>query len=103
MLELTHISKSFGAVRALTDASLGLCPGEIRAFLGANGSGKSTMVKILSGLVQRDQGVIAIDGVPVSVNQPHKARSQRIIAAYQDLSLLPNLSLEENLARGLVK
>ena len=54
MLELTNISKSFGAVKALSEASLGLSPGEIRAFLGANGSGKSTMVKILSGLAQRD-------------------------------------------------
>ena len=70
MLELTNISKSFGAVKALSDVSLGLGPGEIRAFLGANGSGKSTMVKILSGLVQRDQGKICIDGESLSITTP---------------------------------
>jgi len=100
MLELTNISKSFGAVKALSDVSLGLGPGEIRAFLGANGSGKSTMVKILSGLAQRDQGKICIDGESMSITTPQDARDHRIIAAYQDLSLLPRLSVEDNLALG---
>ena len=100
MLELTKISKSFGAVKALSDVSLGLRPGEIRAFLGANGSGKSTMVKILSGLVQRDHGEIYIDGKPIAINTPQDARKHRVIAAYQDLSLMQRLSVEDNLALG---
>ncbi len=100
MLELSNVSKSFGAVQALTEASLEMHPGELRAFLGANGSGKSTMVKILSGLVQRDTGTLTIDGTPVNITNPVEARDNNIIAAYQDLSLIPRLSIAENLALG---
>ena len=100
MLRLTDISKKFGAVQALNNASLGLAPGEIRAFLGANGSGKSTMVKILSGLVQRDTGTIILDDQPIETGDPKKARANGIIAAYQDMTLIPSLTIEENIAFG---
>jgi len=100
LLELKSISKSFGAVKALQSAELILRPGEIRAFLGANGSGKSTIVKILSGLVVRDEGDILLGGSPLDITSPGASRKAKIAAAYQDLSLISRLSLADNIALG---
>ncbi len=100
MLELTNVSKAFGAVHALNEASLTVRPGEIRALLGANGSGKSTMVKILSGLVRRDTGTVTMDGRKVQIRSPRDSRVLGIAAAYQDLSLIPRLPVAENIMLG---
>ncbi|MBE3572488.1 MAG: sugar ABC transporter ATP-binding protein [Moorella humiferrea] len=100
MLQAQHISKHFGGVTALKDASLSLAPGEIRALLGANGSGKSTLVKVLGGLVAPDSGTILLDGKPLAINSPGDARRHGIAVAYQDLSLVPRLSVAENILLG---
>jgi ABC-type sugar transport system ATPase subunit len=100
VLRLENVSKSFGAVKALDNASLSIERGEIRAFLGANGSGKSTMVKLLSGLLQKDAGTILSDGREMEIRDPDDARGKKIIAAYQDLSLIPKLSVADNLSLG---
>lgn len=100
MLQVQHISKHFGGVTALKDASLSLAPGEIRALLGANGSGKSTLVKVLGGLVAPDSGTILLDGRPLVINSPWDARRHGIAVAYQDLSLVPRLSVAENILLG---
>lgn len=100
MLTLENISKSFGAVQALDKASLTLVPGEIRAFLGANGSGKSTIVKILSGLVKKDEGTVLLDNKTIDITSPHISKAFGIAAAYQDLSLVSYLSVRDNLLLG---
>lgn len=100
MLQALNISKHFGGVTALKDASLSLAPGEIRALLGANGSGKSTLVKVLGGLVAPDAGNILLDDKPLAINSPADARRHKIAVAYQDLSLVPKLTVAENILLG---
>lgn len=100
MLQIDNLQKNFGAVKALSDASLKVETGEIRALLGANGSGKSTLVKVLSGLNRKDGGTIRMDGREIDISSPAVSRKCRIAMAYQDLSLIPELSIEENLVLG---
>ncbi len=97
MLKVKHITKNFGAVRALTDASVSIGPGEIRALLGANGSGKSTLVKALGGINKIDGGTIEIGGRPVQLKSPWDSAACGVSVAYQDLSLLSRLSVAENI------
>jgi ribose transport system ATP-binding protein len=101
VLSVLNVEKRFGAVTALKDASLQLMPGEIRALLGANGSGKSTLVKILGGLVARDAGGILLDDKPLRIGSPRDSRSHGIAVAYQDLSLVPMLDVEDNILLGM--
>lgn len=97
---MTGISKNFDAVRALNHASLQVNSGEIMALLGSNGSGKSTMVKVLSGLVNPDEGEVKIDGKVVEIKSGADARKCGVAVAYQDLSLIPQLSIADNIALG---
>ena len=73
MLEMKNIYKSFGGVKALTDVSLMVKPGEVRALVGENGAGKSTLMKILAGAVTKDKGTISIDGEEADYNSPKEA------------------------------
>lgn len=100
VLEMHDIRKSFGAVHALKGTRLSMAPGEIRALLGANGSGKSTMVKILGGMVRMDSGSITLDGRPLHIASPRSSREAGIAVAYQDLSLIPRLSVADCIALG---
>jgi len=100
LLEMKNISKAFGVVRALNDASFKVEKGEIVALLGANGSGKSTLIKILGGAVGSDSGTIAIDGKEVKMRDSDTSRRLKIAVAYQELSLLPLLSVYENVMLG---
>lgn len=97
-LELKNLSKSYGSVRALQRAGFTAKSGEIRALLGGNGSGKSTLIKVVSGLVNRDEGEIFIDGKRIDVRTPKAAKKLGIVATSQELSILPNLSVGENIA-----
>jgi ABC-type sugar transport system ATPase subunit len=99
-LALRGVSKSFGAVRALSDVELTLRRGEVTALLGDNGAGKSTLVKILSGVHPADDGVIEFDGRPVSITSPTAARDLGIATVYQDLALCDNLDVVANLFLG---
>ena len=101
MLEMRNITKNFDAVVALNDASLEVKQGEIMALLGSNGSGKSTMVKVLSGLVNPTHGEVLMDGKPVSIKSAADARKLGIAVAYQDLSLIPAMSVIDNIVLGL--
>ena len=74
LLDATGVAKSFGAVRALTDASLHVAPGEVVALLGANGAGKSTFVKILTGALRPDTGQVLIRGKTARTGSPAQAR-----------------------------
>lgn len=97
MFAMHGITKSFDAVQALKGASLTVKPGEIRALLGANGSGKSTMVKVLAGLVKPDEGEIRIDGKPVKIHTSRDSKQLGIATAFQDLSLIPTMKVLDNI------
>ena len=92
-----QLSKSYGATVALREVSLRVQSGEIHALLGENGAGKSTLVKILSGIISSDSGRIQIEGAEFRPGRLMEARAAGISTAFQELSLLPNLSVADNL------
>ncbi|MFC4626173.1 sugar ABC transporter ATP-binding protein [Daeguia caeni] len=98
LIELRHIGKRFGGVRALDDVSFAIKPGEIHCLAGENGSGKSTIIKVMSGVYTPDEGEILIDGKPVGKLDPVKSVHYGIQVIYQDFSLFGNLTVAENLA-----
>src|SRR5690349_22129334 len=101
ILEMKDISKTFPGVKALTNVSLTVYPGEIHALMGENGAGKSTLMKILSGAYTPDPGgEIRIEGKPVHIHGPLGGRAAGISIIYQELSLAPNLSVAENIYLG---
>lgn len=100
VLEMTNISKSFGAVTALVDVSIKLRQGEVLALVGDNGAGKSTLIKILSGFHQPDTGTIVSQGKEVRFASPRDARAQGIETVYQDLALVGDLSVFHNMFLG---
>lgn len=100
MFELRAIEKRFDAVVALNGAHLQVQPGEIRALLGSNGSGKSTMIKVLAGLVNPNSGEVLIDGNPVKILNGQVSRQLGIATAFQDLSLIPTMSVRDNILLG---
>jgi ribose transport system ATP-binding protein len=100
ILDAQGVSKRFGAVQALRDASLRVGRGEIVALMGANGAGKSTLVKILTGALRPDGGQIRIRGQAVSLSSPAAARRAGLVPVYQEPSLIPDLDLADNLRLG---
>ena len=100
VIEMSHISKSFGAVTALVDVSIKLRQGEVLALVGDNGAGKSTLIKILSGFHQPDTGTIVSQGKEVRFASPRDARAQGIETVYQDLALIGDLSVFHNMFLG---
>ena len=98
ILQFADISKSFGGIHALNKVNLTLENGEIRALLGGNGSGKSTLIKIASGLIHADEGTLLIDGKVVDVSSPSNSKKLGIVSTAQELSILPNLSVSDNIA-----
>ncbi|TPK81031.1 sugar ABC transporter ATP-binding protein [Mesorhizobium sp. B2-4-13] len=100
VLEMSNISKSFGAVTALVDVSIKLRQGEVLALVGDNGAGKSTLIKILSGFHQPDTGTIVSQGKEVRFASPRNARAQGIETVYQDLALIGDLSVFHNMFLG---
>ena len=100
LLEAISISKNYGGVHALKDASLYVQPGEIVGIMGDNGAGKSTMVKILSGAQAASAGEIRISGQDLSFRNPTDARKAGIETVYQDLSLAEDLDVLSNLFLG---
>lgn len=98
--EVRNLSKSFPGVRALSDVSVAIYPGEIHALVGENGSGKSTFAKILSGVYQPDVGEILYQGTPVRLVDPLVARRHGVAEIYQEFSLVRALSVAENVFLG---
>jgi ABC-type sugar transport system ATPase subunit len=99
-LSVTNLAKRYPGVTALADVSLALEAGEIRALCGKNGAGKSTLVKILSGAVQPDEGTVVVGGRLATLKSTHDARSEGIGTVFQELSLVPELSVAENILLG---
>ena len=96
-IRVENLAKSFGAVTALRDVSLRLHQGECLGLIGDNGAGKSTPIKILSGYHRPDSGTVFIDGVEANLRSVDHARSLGIDTVYQDLALIPSLSVAHNM------
>ncbi len=99
-LVLKYISKSFPGVKALDRVSLEVRAGECHALVGENGAGKSTLMKILAGALQPDSGEIFIAGKPAGIDSPLSARACGVSMIYQELNLLPELTVAENIFLG---
>jgi ABC-type sugar transport system ATPase subunit len=100
LLVLERLSKSFGAVRALTEVDLGLPVGEVTALVGDNGAGKSVTIKTISGLWEPSGGRLVWEGVPVRLHGPRDAEALGITTIYQDLALCDNLDIVQNMFLG---
>ncbi|MGI9399860.1 MAG: sugar ABC transporter ATP-binding protein [Rhizobiaceae bacterium] len=100
ILNATGIAKNFGAVRALIEADLQVAEGEIVALMGANGAGKSTFVKIITGALKPDSGEVLIRGEEAHVGSPAEARRSGLVPVYQEPSLIPDLNVADNLRLG---
>jgi ribose transport system ATP-binding protein len=100
LLEMRGIRKVFPGVVALDDVSLTLEAGDVHMLLGENGAGKSTLMKILGGAYRKDAGDIRLDGQPVEIGSPRAARDLGIRVVYQELNLVPHLSVAENIFLG---
>ena len=100
VLTLRGVSKSFGAVAALTEVDLDVAAGEVLAIVGDNGAGKSTLVKMLSGVHRADSGTLTFLGREVRIANPAEAQQLGIATVFQDLALCENLTVVENLFLG---
>jgi ribose transport system ATP-binding protein len=98
LLEASGVTKQYGAVAALRDASLAIRPGEIHALMGANGAGKSTLVKVLTGAVRPDGGSVMLRGQPRLAHSPAEARQSGMVSVYQEPAIVPDLTVRENLS-----
>jgi len=100
IVELSGVSKHFGSVQALQDISLRVFPGEVCCLLGDNGAGKSTLIKILSGVYTPDEGEMRVEGRPVHFSSPRDALDRGIATVYQDLAMVPLMSISRNFFMG---
>jgi rhamnose transport system ATP-binding protein len=100
IVSLQDATKSYGPIKALSGVTLELRAGEVMCLAGENGAGKSTLIKILTGAIRRDEGAYLIDGDEVGNPSPAEVREAGIGVVYQELSLLPDLSVAENLLMG---
>jgi simple sugar transport system ATP-binding protein len=100
VLELVDVSKSFGAIQALSNVSIALERGEVLGLMGDNGAGKSTLMKVVAGNFPPSHGMIAIDGRTIAFRNPIEARRAGIEIVYQDLALCDNLTAAANVFLG---
>ncbi len=100
LLRVNDISKYFGSVNALRAISLEVLAGQVTCVLGDNGAGKSTLIKVLSGVFPPDEGEFLVDGEPVRFTSPRDARAMGISTVYQDLAMVPLMSIWRNFFLG---
>lgn len=100
VLETRNITKNYPGTVALNEVSVSFDSGKVHALVGKNGSGKSTLVKIFSGAVEATHGEVILDGVKMKFNDPRDAFAKGIVTVYQELSLVPGLSVAENILIG---
>ena len=97
---ITAANKRYGGVQALRDVSLSIAPGEVRALLGKNGAGKSTVIRLLSGVEEPDSGSVELRGEPLGRGGVKAAQHLGVRTVYQELSLIPDMTVAENLFMG---
>jgi ribose transport system ATP-binding protein len=97
LFRMERISKRYGGVRALDNAELSVAPGRVHAILGENGAGKSTLIKVMAGVVAPDEGLMRLDGRDVAFASPAAANRAGIVCIFQELSLIPDLSVADNI------
>jgi simple sugar transport system ATP-binding protein len=100
LLEVRNVSKYFGNVVALKDISVGVVAGEVTCVLGDNGAGKSTFIKILSGVHAHDEGELLVEGQPTHFTSPRAAKERGIATVFQDLATVPLMSVWRNFFLG---
>ena len=100
IIEARKVTKLFGRIIALNDVSFDVYPGEVTCLLGDNGAGKSTLIKMLSGVYRPNEGQILFDGQTVNFSSPRDARALGIATVYQDLALVPMMSVWRNFFLG---
>ena len=100
-VEFRGVSKSFGATVALDDVSLTVAEGEVHALVGENGAGKSTLGKVLAGIIPPDAGEVLLAGRPVQLGSPRQALAAGVTMIAQELSLVPGLSVADNVYLGI--
>ncbi|KFE66765.1 ATP-binding cassette domain-containing protein [Hyalangium minutum] len=100
LLEVVNLARTFGKVSALEDVSMNVRAGEVMCVLGDNGAGKSTLIKTLSGVHLPERGQMFIEGKPVRLRSPRDAREKGIATVYQDLAMVPMLSIARNFFMG---
>ncbi|MGJ3265444.1 MAG: ATP-binding cassette domain-containing protein [Salinarimonas sp.] len=100
IIELRDIEKHFGPVIALNGVSFSVCPGEVHCLLGDNGAGKSTFIKTMSGVHQPTRGEILVEGRPTVLESPREAMRLGIATVYQDLAMIPLMSVTRNFWMG---
>jgi rhamnose transport system ATP-binding protein len=100
VIALQDASKSYGAVRAVRGVSMALRPGEVRALVGENGAGKSSIVRLLAGVNPPDSGAVLVDGAPSHFHGPANARDAGVAVIYHEPTLFPDLSIAENVMMG---
>src|SRR5205823_8532081 len=97
LLQASGVSKRFGGIAALSHVEFHAAAGEVHALVGENGAGKSTFIQILAGAVRPDEGTIVFKGEPFRAINPSAAQAQGISAVFQELSLIPDLTVEQNI------
>jgi galactofuranose transport system ATP-binding protein len=100
ILRAQHVTKAFQGVKALDGAGLNLRPGEIHALMGENGAGKSTLIKVLTGVHTPDGGEIELNGRAIHPHSPREAEAAGISTVYQEVNLIPTLSIADNILLG---
>lgn len=100
IVEMLNISKAFGGVKALRSVDFRIKKGEIHALVGENGAGKSTLMKVLSGAIMKDEGTIRINGEEADIRSTTDAIRHNVAVIYQELNLVPDLTVAENLYLG---
>ena len=100
LLELKNVTKEYRGVRAISNVSITLEAGQVHAILGENGAGKSTLTKMMAGAVTPTSGEILLDGKPITLSSPGDALRQGIAMVFQETSLVPSLTVAQNLFLG---
>jgi simple sugar transport system ATP-binding protein len=100
LLQLTGATVRFGADAAIDRVDFRLFPGEVHSLMGENGAGKSTLIKAITGVIPLDEGRLELDGRPMRFASPHDAQLAGVSTVYQEIDLLPNVSVAENICLG---
>jgi len=100
LLEVRNLTKTFPGVPALSSVDFTMYPGEVHAVLGENGAGKSTLIKVITGIYEKESGTISLQGKEIAPKSPREAQSLGISAVYQEVNLVPTLSVAENIFLG---